>query len=232
MKLQARIFNTDDSVWEKVLEDKKVEFAWVRTAPDHDDELYEDPYVLRYGGTLRIGDGIAEKDVIKVALLGFLEEHNVPMPEEDLCKLAESIILSRMMYVGTPMPSTGTSVIGMHLYEKKYLVETGLDHFITSSMEFKDESLFECIQIIEDNGSYLVRSFSVRKAEASDYDEGGNLKSFSNLAWSKTLSELTGYLLSKDIDVQNTNEKIGPIETYDDDLNFRFVLNPALLPVS
>ncbi len=232
VKLQARIFNTDDSVWEKVLEDRKDEFAWVKRAADYDDELYKDPFILCYGGTLKIEHGIDGKDAKKAALLDFLREHNVPMPEKGLREWAESIISTTMMYIGTPMPSTGTSIIGMHLYEKNHLVETGLDNFITSSIEFGKDSPFECIQITEGDGSYLVRSFSVKTAEASDYDRRGNLKLFSNLAGSKTLSELTQYLLSKEMDVYIKNEKIEPIETFDDDLNFRFVLDPALLPVS
>ena len=231
VKLQARVLNTSDSVWEKVLEDKKDEFAWARTVTDHDDGLYEDPFILSYGGTLKIDDRIGEKDV-KMALLDFLKEHNVPMPEEDLREYAESIISLGMMYVGTPMPSTGTSITGMHLYEKNHLDKKGLNHFITSSMEFGEDSPFEYILITEDDGSYFVRSFLAGKAEASDYDEDGNLKSFSNLVGSKTLSELTQYLLSKDISVEMKNEKIEPIETFEDDINFRFVLDPALLPVS
>ena len=231
VKLQVRIFNTDVSVWKKALEDKKAELAWVTTAPVHDDELHEGPYVLRYGGTLKIGEDVGE-NTSETALLGFLEEHGVPMPEEDLCKLAESIIFSRMMYVGTPMPSTGTSIIGMHLYEKNHLVETGLNHFITSSMEFGEDSPFECIQITKDDGSYLVRSFLVGKAEASDYDREGKLKLSSDLVPLKTISELTQYLLSKDINVQTKNEKIKPIETFDGYPDFRSVLDPALLPVS
>ncbi|NOQ38608.1 hypothetical protein GQ472_07035 [archaeon] len=99
-------------------------------------------------------------------------------------------------------------------------------------MEFKEEVPFEYIQITEDDGSYFVRSFLAGKAEPSDYNEGGNLKSFSSLPVSKTLSELTNYLLSKDMSVEMMNEKIEPIETFEDDLNFRFVLNPALLPGS
>jgi len=231
VKLQARVLKTPDSMWENVLKDKEDEFAWVKTAADYDDELYEDPFVLRYGGTLKINDGIGEKDA-KTVLLKFLKEHNVPMPEKDLNEWAESIISTTMMYVGTPMPPMSTSIIGMHLYEKNHLDEKGLNHFITSSMEFGEDSPFEYIQITEDDGSYFVRSFLVGKAEASDYDEGGKLKSFSNLPVSKTLSELTGYLLSKEMDVQMMNEKIEPIESYGDSLDFRFVLNPALLPVS
>ncbi|MCK5062806.1 MAG: hypothetical protein KAR23_02660 [Candidatus Aenigmarchaeota archaeon] len=232
VKLQESILNTDYSVWEKALESKKDEFAWVRRVADCDDELYKDPFVLCYGGTLKVEHGIDGKDTKKAALLDFLREHNVPMPEEDLREYAESIISLGMMYVGTPMPSTGTSITGMHLYEKNHLDKKGLNHFITSSMEFGEDSPFEYIQITEDDGSYFVRSFLAGKAEASDYDEDGNLKSFSNLAVSKTLSELTQYLLSKNISVEMKNERIEPIETFEDDINFRFVLNSALLPES
>ncbi|MCK5289813.1 MAG: hypothetical protein KAJ56_02615 [Candidatus Aenigmarchaeota archaeon] len=232
VKLQESILNTDYSVWEKALESKKDEFAWVRRVADCDDELYKDPFVLCYGGTLKVEHGIDGKDTKKAALLDFLREHNVPMPEEDLREYAESIISLGMMYVGTPMPSTGTSIIDVHLYEKNHLDKKGLNHFITSSMEFGEDSPFEYIQITEDDGSYFVRSFLAGKAEASDYDEDGNLKSFSNLAVSKTLSELTQYLLSKNISVEMKNERIEPIETFEDDINFRFVLNSALLPES
>ena len=238
VNLQAQILNTPVSVWKKVLKDKEDEFAWVKTVAVNSD-YYLHPDVLFYSGTLRIekdkDDGLPEASILE-----FLKNHNVPKSEQDLREWAEGIIRSGMMYLGTSIPTLNTGLIGMHLYEKNYLGETGLNNFITSSMEFGEDSPFECIHIIEENDCYLVRSFlvtnDVRSFVFEEAEEGSgsgeNLQMSLNSALLKTLSDLTFYLESKGINVQAINEKIGPIESYDGYPDYRFDLNRALLPVS
>ena len=238
VKLQARILNTPDSVWENVLEDKKDEFAWVKTVIV-DSDYYIHPDVLFYSGTLKIekdkDDGLPEASILE-----FLKNHNVPKPEQDLREWAEGIIRSGMMYLGTSIPTLNTGLIGMHLYEKNYLGETGLNNFITSSMEFGEDSPFECIHIIEKNDCYLVRSFLVTNdvhsfvfEEAEEGSGSGeNLQISLNSALLKTLSDLTFYLESKGINVQAINEKIGPIESYDGYPDYRFDLKHTISYVS